>query len=169
MAAAPALSAGVLQEEEDVLVNVNLVDKERAEKNVELRKKKPDYLPYAEDESVDDLAQAGGQQRGSHEMLALALQEPGWVPICTFCLVAKTPLYIVQVRRGARGRAATVLPSGPGWHGRWPPGTGAGGDPGQAAAAGPVPEHGGTPTCLRVPHARGDGEPPGLHLCLYLG
>lgn len=52
---------GVLQEEEDVLVNVNLVDKERAEKNVELRKKKPDYLPYAEDESVDDLAQACGQ------------------------------------------------------------------------------------------------------------
>ncbi|XP_068411563.1 U4/U6.U5 tri-snRNP-associated protein 1 [Eschrichtius robustus] len=48
---------GVLQEEEDVLVNVNLLDKERAEKNVELRKKKPDYLPYAEDESVDDLAQ----------------------------------------------------------------------------------------------------------------
>ncbi|XP_060031977.1 U4/U6.U5 tri-snRNP-associated protein 1 [Erinaceus europaeus] len=47
---------GVLQEEEDVLVNVNMVDKERAEKNVELRKKKPDYLPYAEDESVDDLA-----------------------------------------------------------------------------------------------------------------
>ncbi|EHB13772.1 U4/U6.U5 tri-snRNP-associated protein 1 [Heterocephalus glaber] len=42
---------GVLQEEEDVLVNVNMVDKERAEKNVELRKKKPDYLPYAEDES----------------------------------------------------------------------------------------------------------------------
>ncbi|XP_040850104.1 U4/U6.U5 tri-snRNP-associated protein 1 [Ochotona curzoniae] len=47
---------GVLQEEEDVLVNVNLVDKERAEKNVELRKKKPGYLPYT-DESVDDLAQ----------------------------------------------------------------------------------------------------------------
>ncbi|XP_023415343.1 U4/U6.U5 tri-snRNP-associated protein 1 isoform X2 [Loxodonta africana] len=48
---------GVLQEEEDVLVNVNMVDKERAEKNVELRKKKPDYLPYVEDESVEDLAQ----------------------------------------------------------------------------------------------------------------
>uniref|UniRef100_A0A6I8NI15 Spliceosome associated factor 1, recruiter of U4/U6.U5 tri-snRNP n=1 Tax=Ornithorhynchus anatinus TaxID=9258 RepID=A0A6I8NI15_ORNAN len=46
---------GVLQEEEDVLVNVNLVDKERAEKNVELRKKKPDYRPYAEEESVDDM------------------------------------------------------------------------------------------------------------------
>lgn len=40
-----------------MLVNVNMVDKERADKNVELRKKKPDYLPYAEDESVDDLAQ----------------------------------------------------------------------------------------------------------------
>lgn len=39
-----------------MLVNVNMVDKERADKNVELRKKKPDYLPYA-DESVDDLAQ----------------------------------------------------------------------------------------------------------------
>lgn len=38
-------------------MNVNMVDKERADKNVELRKKKPDYLPYAEDESVDDLAQ----------------------------------------------------------------------------------------------------------------
>ncbi|XP_043835755.1 U4/U6.U5 tri-snRNP-associated protein 1-like [Dromiciops gliroides] len=46
----------VLQEGEDVLVNVNLLDKERAEKNVELRKKKPDYRPYAEDESVDDMA-----------------------------------------------------------------------------------------------------------------
>lgn len=40
-----------------MLVNVNMVDKEQADKNVELRKKKPDYLPYAEDESVDDLAQ----------------------------------------------------------------------------------------------------------------
>ncbi|KAL1780448.1 U4 tri-snRNP-associated 1 [Sigmodon hispidus] len=48
---------GVLQEGGDVLVNVNIVDKERADKNVKLRKKKPDYLPYAEDESVDDLAQ----------------------------------------------------------------------------------------------------------------
>ncbi|KAM6158124.1 U4/U6.U5 tri-snRNP-associated protein 1 [Rhynchocyon petersi] len=57
---------GVLQEEEDVLVNVNLVDKERAEKNVELRKKKPDYLPYAEEESVDALAQAWpGSVRGA--------------------------------------------------------------------------------------------------------
>ncbi|XP_068177640.1 U4/U6.U5 tri-snRNP-associated protein 1 [Antennarius striatus] len=46
---------GVLQEEEDVLVNVGMVDKEKAEKNVELKKKKPDYKPYEEEESVDDM------------------------------------------------------------------------------------------------------------------
>ncbi|KAM3865469.1 U4/U6.U5 tri-snRNP-associated protein 1 [Diretmus argenteus] len=48
---------GVLEEEGgDVLVNVGLVDKEKAEKNVELKKKKPDYKPYEEEESVDDMA-----------------------------------------------------------------------------------------------------------------
>lgn len=46
---------GVLEEEEDVLVNVGLVDKEKAEKNVELKKKKPDYKAYEEEESVDDM------------------------------------------------------------------------------------------------------------------
>ncbi|KAK6305471.1 U4/U6.U5 tri-snRNP-associated protein 1 [Coregonus clupeaformis] len=47
---------GVLDEEGgDVLVNVGLVDKEKAEKNVELKKKKPDYKAYEEDESVDDM------------------------------------------------------------------------------------------------------------------
>lgn len=46
---------GVLEEEEDVLVNVALLDKEKAEKNVELKKKKPDYKPYEEEESVDDM------------------------------------------------------------------------------------------------------------------
>uniref|UniRef100_A0A674A9N8 Spliceosome associated factor 1, recruiter of U4/U6.U5 tri-snRNP n=1 Tax=Salmo trutta TaxID=8032 RepID=A0A674A9N8_SALTR len=46
---------GVLEEEDDVLVNVGLVDKEKAEKNVELKKKKPDYKAYEEDESVDDM------------------------------------------------------------------------------------------------------------------
>uniref|UniRef100_A0A8C9SDD1 Spliceosome associated factor 1, recruiter of U4/U6.U5 tri-snRNP n=1 Tax=Scleropages formosus TaxID=113540 RepID=A0A8C9SDD1_SCLFO len=45
---------GVLDEKEDVLVNVGLVDREKAEKNVELKKKKPDYMPY-EEESVDDM------------------------------------------------------------------------------------------------------------------
>ncbi|XP_078284258.1 LOW QUALITY PROTEIN: U4/U6.U5 tri-snRNP-associated protein 1-like [Rhinoraja longicauda] len=44
---------GVLEEEGDILVNVNMVDKERAEKNAEM-KKKPSYKPY-EDESVDDM------------------------------------------------------------------------------------------------------------------
>lgn len=38
-----------------MLVNVGLVDKEKAEKNVELRKKKPDYNPYDDEESVDDM------------------------------------------------------------------------------------------------------------------
>uniref|UniRef100_A0AAR2L4Y6 U4/U6.U5 tri-snRNP-associated protein 1 n=1 Tax=Pygocentrus nattereri TaxID=42514 RepID=A0AAR2L4Y6_PYGNA len=46
---------GVLEEEEDMLVNVGLVDREKAEKNVELKKKKPDYKPYDEEESVDDM------------------------------------------------------------------------------------------------------------------
>ncbi|KAI4887874.1 hypothetical protein NFI96_015083 [Prochilodus magdalenae] len=45
----------VLAEEEDILVNVGLVDKEKAEKNVELKKKKPDYKPYDEEETVDDM------------------------------------------------------------------------------------------------------------------
>ncbi|ETE56708.1 hypothetical protein L345_17580, partial [Ophiophagus hannah] len=43
---------GVLEEEGgDVLVNVNMVDREKAKKNVELRKKKPEYKPYEEEES----------------------------------------------------------------------------------------------------------------------
>lgn len=46
---------GVLEEEEDTLENVGLVDKEKAEKNVELKKKKPDYKPYEEEETVDDM------------------------------------------------------------------------------------------------------------------
>ncbi|XP_051900915.1 U4/U6.U5 tri-snRNP-associated protein 1 [Pristis pectinata] len=45
---------GVLDEEDDVLVNVNILDKERAEKNAEM-KKKPNYKPYEEEESVDDM------------------------------------------------------------------------------------------------------------------
>ncbi|XP_063294659.1 U4/U6.U5 tri-snRNP-associated protein 1 [Pelobates fuscus] len=44
------------EDESDVLVNVNMVDKERADKNVELKKKKPDYKPYAEEENVEDMA-----------------------------------------------------------------------------------------------------------------
>uniref|UniRef100_UPI00358FE0C4 U4/U6.U5 tri-snRNP-associated protein 1 n=1 Tax=Myxine glutinosa TaxID=7769 RepID=UPI00358FE0C4 len=47
---------GVLDEEEDVLQNVNIVDSEKAEKNVQLKKKKPDYLPFDETEAIDGLA-----------------------------------------------------------------------------------------------------------------
>lgn len=43
---------GVLQEKEGVLVNVKLVEQDRA-----LWRKKPVLLPYAEDESVEDLSQ----------------------------------------------------------------------------------------------------------------
>ncbi|XP_073461284.1 U4/U6.U5 tri-snRNP-associated protein 1 [Aquarana catesbeiana] len=47
---------GVLDKDDsDVLVNVNIVDHEKANKNVELKKKRPDYKPYEEQESVDDM------------------------------------------------------------------------------------------------------------------
>lgn len=39
---------GVLPEEEDVLVNLNLVDKQEAEKNIELWKKQSVCLPHAQ-------------------------------------------------------------------------------------------------------------------------
>ena len=40
---------GVLDEgDEETLVNVNMMDLEKAEKNTELKKKKPDYNPYDE-------------------------------------------------------------------------------------------------------------------------
>lgn len=41
----------VLDEEEDALINVNIVDKEKGEKNIELSKRKPDYRPYDEPET----------------------------------------------------------------------------------------------------------------------
>lgn len=42
----------MLQEDDadDTLINVNIVDDERATKNTELKKKKPDYKPYDEPE-----------------------------------------------------------------------------------------------------------------------
>ena len=45
----PHRFADVLADEEDKLMNVNLLDDEKAAKNVELRKKKKDYRPYEED------------------------------------------------------------------------------------------------------------------------
>ena len=44
---------GVLDEEEDVLINVNIIDNEKAAKNVELKRGKPGYNPY-EEEEVDE-------------------------------------------------------------------------------------------------------------------
>nr|XP_042895222.1 U4/U6.U5 tri-snRNP-associated protein 1 isoform X2 [Parasteatoda tepidariorum] len=41
---------GVLEEEDDVLENVNIIDSEKYAKNVENKKKKPDYRPYEEPE-----------------------------------------------------------------------------------------------------------------------
>ncbi len=40
-------------EDGDVLVNVNFMDDERAKKNIENRKKKPDYKPYDDDFDED--------------------------------------------------------------------------------------------------------------------
>lgn len=45
-------AAGVLEEEDDVLINVNIIEAENAARNVNLRKKKADYSPY-EDLEVD--------------------------------------------------------------------------------------------------------------------
>ena len=45
--------AGVLDDTDDVLLNVNVVEDEKAAKNVELKKGKPGYNPY-EEEQVDE-------------------------------------------------------------------------------------------------------------------
>ena len=49
----PYTHVGVLDEDDDVLMNVNIVDDEKAVKNVELKKGKSDYNPY-EEEEVDE-------------------------------------------------------------------------------------------------------------------
>ena len=41
---------GVLDEEADELINVNIQDTERVEKNLDLKKKKPTYNPYEMEE-----------------------------------------------------------------------------------------------------------------------
>ena len=48
------LSTGILDDEDDpeTLINVNMVDAERALRNVENKKKKPDYNPY--DDAEED-------------------------------------------------------------------------------------------------------------------
>ncbi|XP_025049039.1 U4/U6.U5 tri-snRNP-associated protein 1 [Alligator sinensis] len=94
---------GVLVEEEDVLVNVNLVDKEKADKNVELRKKKPDYEPYSQDESVDDMAQVSC---GEQDLLRWGLggrEERG----------AAARRELQQVREALRSQAQSLAGPGP--------------------------------------------------------
>ncbi len=50
------ICAGVLEEEEDVLVNVNILDNERAAKNVD-NKKKVRHNPYQEQDEVDEFGE----------------------------------------------------------------------------------------------------------------
>eukprot|EP00061_Rhincodon_typus_P010817 g35387.t1 len=70
---------GVLDEEDDVLVNVNILDKERADKNVEHKKKKPDYKPYEEEESVDDMAvEIDGEKKKSFKLEAGGTADGSW-------------------------------------------------------------------------------------------
>lgn len=49
----PPSRAGVLEEGDDVLVNVNMVDNEKAKKNVEAKKGKPLYNPFEEEEEEE--------------------------------------------------------------------------------------------------------------------
>ena len=54
------LSTGILDDEDDpeTLINVNMVDAERALRNVENKKKKPDYNPY-DDAEEDEYGMVG--------------------------------------------------------------------------------------------------------------
>ena len=46
--------AGILDEDaDDTLINVNILDEEKAAVNIENKKKKPTYQPYDEDEFDD--------------------------------------------------------------------------------------------------------------------
>lgn len=39
----------ILDDEDDVLVNVNMIDEERGQRNIELKKNLPGYQPYEEE------------------------------------------------------------------------------------------------------------------------
>lgn len=49
------LLAGVLDEGEDTLVNINMLEDEHAKRNIELRKGKPGYQPYDEGQQLDSV------------------------------------------------------------------------------------------------------------------
>ena len=56
--------SAILAEEDDVLVNVNVVDSEKAAKNIELRKGKPAYNPY--DDEEEELGEVHCSSRSIH-------------------------------------------------------------------------------------------------------
>ncbi|OTF81049.1 SART-1-like protein, partial [Euroglyphus maynei] len=59
---------GVLDEQEDVLENVNIVDDERAEKNVHNKQKRPEYRPYDDDE-FDEMEEFGTSNNNKKQSL----------------------------------------------------------------------------------------------------
>ncbi|KYO44176.1 U4/U6.U5 tri-snRNP-associated protein 1 isoform B [Alligator mississippiensis] len=105
---------GVLVEEEDVLVNVNLVDKEKADKNVELRKKKPDYEPYSQDESVDDMAQAKPRVLlAKYDETLGGLRRPGFRLAAGGEADGTAQRELQQVREALRSQAQSLAGPGP--------------------------------------------------------
>ena len=70
---------GVLDEKEDVLLNVNLLDNEKAAKNVELKKNKPGYNPY-EEEEIDEF---GNVSYKKVRYLTVVIEESILSHVCT--------------------------------------------------------------------------------------
>ncbi|XP_031562153.1 U4/U6.U5 tri-snRNP-associated protein 1-like [Actinia tenebrosa] len=59
---------GVLDEEDEVLYNINIEDKEKAEKNIEKRKKKSDYQPYDESDENEMFKMKGVLEKYDEEI-----------------------------------------------------------------------------------------------------
>ena len=74
-------SVGVLDENDDVLLNVNIVDDEKAAKNVELKKGKPGYNPYDEEE-VDEFGNVSSKLPTGY-LLQLLMREVTCVTYCS--------------------------------------------------------------------------------------
>ena len=53
----PSACSDVLEEGGDVLVNVNMVDDDKAKKNVEVKKGKPLYNPFEQEEEEFELGE----------------------------------------------------------------------------------------------------------------
>ncbi|NXS74509.1 SNUT1 protein, partial [Pandion haliaetus] len=100
---------GVLEETEDVLVNVTLVAEEQAQENAELRKKKPLYVPY-EDEDPAAATQVCPLSVSPHP---LACPPPSQVfyPVFSHAAGPQGTCGAPQIRRAP---PASLLPPGPG-------------------------------------------------------